>query len=77
MKSCIACNAEIEEEYNFCKICGSNQNVQPNNLIKSDTTFLTILCVLTIIGSLLLFRHQINPPNSCSQTQKTPPNCHS
>jgi glucose dehydrogenase len=52
MKSCIACNAEIEEEYNFCKICGSNQNVQPNNLIKSDTTFLTILCVLTIIGSL-------------------------
>jgi hypothetical protein len=52
MKSCIACNAEIEEEFNFCKICGSNQNVQPNDLIKGNTTFLTILCILTIGGSL-------------------------
>jgi hypothetical protein len=52
MKSCIACNAEIEDEFNFCKICGTNQNEQQNDLIKSNTTFLTILCILTIVGSL-------------------------
>ncbi len=52
MKSCIACNAEIEEGFNFCKICGTNQNEEQNDLIKSNTTFLTVLCVLTIIGSL-------------------------
>jgi hypothetical protein len=52
MKSCIACNAEIEDGFNFCKICGSNQKAQKNDSIKSKGLLLTILCVLTIIGSL-------------------------
>ena len=52
MKSCIACDAKIEVEFNFCKICGTNQTVQQNDLVKSNTTFLTILCILTIGGSL-------------------------
>ena len=52
MKSCIACNAEIEEGFNFCKVCGSKQNSIQNDLLKSNTTLLTILCILTIIGSL-------------------------
>lgn len=52
MKSCIACNAEIEDEFNFCKICGTNQNELQNDLIKGNTTFLTLLCILTIVGSL-------------------------
>ena len=52
MKSCISCNAKIEEEFNFCKTCGSNQNLQSNDLIKSNTTYLIILCILTIVGSL-------------------------
>lgn len=52
MKLCIACNAEIEEKFNFCKICGVNQTVQQNDLIKSNTAFLTTLCFLTIVGSL-------------------------
>ena len=52
MKSCIACNGEIEVGFNFCKICGTNQNVEQNDLIKTNTTFFTILCVLTIVGSL-------------------------
>jgi hypothetical protein len=52
MKSCAACNAEIEEGFNFCKICGTDQNAYQNDLIKSNTTYLTILCILTIVGSL-------------------------
>lgn len=52
MKSCIACNAEIEEGFNFCKICGSNQKAHQNDLIKNKGMFLTVLCVLTIIGSI-------------------------
>lgn len=52
MKSCVACNAEIEEGFNFCKVCGSKQNSIQNDLLKSNTTLLTILCALTIIGSL-------------------------
>lgn len=52
MKSCIACNAEIEDEFNFCKICGTNQIVPQNDLIKSSATFLIGLCILTIVGSL-------------------------
>ena len=52
MKSCIACNAEIETGFNFCKTCGSNQNPPQNNVIKKDSTLLTVLCILTIIGSL-------------------------
>ena len=52
MKSCIACNAEIEEGFNFCKICGSNQNAPQNNVIKKDSALITVLCILTIIGSL-------------------------
>jgi len=52
MKSCVACNAEIEAGFNFCKICGTKQNSPQNDLIKSNTMFLVILCILTIIGSL-------------------------
>ena len=52
MKSCIACNAKMEDEFSFRKTCGTNQIERHDALINSNTTFLSILCVLTIVGSI-------------------------
>lgn len=49
MKNCINCNQEITEETNFCDFCGVDQTTKRN---ASNSTFITVLCVLTIVGSV-------------------------
>jgi hypothetical protein len=47
MKSCIRCNQSIEDNTNFCPKCGANQK-------NDNPTFLIVLCVMTILGSLFV-----------------------
>jgi hypothetical protein len=42
----------MEEEINFCPTCGEYKRGNNVNLQKSNPTFLMVLCVLTIIGSV-------------------------
>ena len=53
MTNCKRCNEPMHEETNFCPKCGEDQR-NPNtvNPQKSNATFLMVLCVLTIIGSV-------------------------
>lgn len=52
MTNCKRCNQQMDGETNFCPTCGEDQRT--NNIIqqKSNATFLIVLCVLTIIGSV-------------------------
>lgn len=52
MTNCKRCNGQMDEESNFCPNCGEDQRA--NNVIqyKSNSSFLIVLCVLTIIGSV-------------------------
>lgn len=40
------------EEINFCPNCGQDQHSKNITAQKSSTTFLTVLCILTIVGSV-------------------------
>jgi len=48
MKKCIRCNQPIEIALNFCPTCGEDQRGENT----SNATFLIVLCVFTIIGSV-------------------------
>lgn len=52
MKNCNRCNEPMTAETNFCPKCGEDQRSHPVNPPRSNATFLMILCVLTIIGSV-------------------------
>ena len=52
MINCKRCNQQMDEETNFCPTCGEDQRVAQTNQQKSNATFLIVLCVLTIIGSI-------------------------
>ena len=49
MKNCINCNVEIMDETNFCDFCGVNQTTKRN---ASNSSSITVLCILTIVGSV-------------------------
>jgi hypothetical protein len=42
----------MEEEINFCPTCGQDQRANSINQQRSNASFLMVLCVLTIIGSV-------------------------
>jgi hypothetical protein len=48
MKKCIRCNQPIENVLNFCPTCGEDQRGENT----SNATFLIVLCIFTIIGSV-------------------------
>ena len=48
MKKCIRCNQPIENALNFCPTCGEDQRGENT----SNATFLIVLCIFTIIGSV-------------------------
>ncbi len=52
MTNCKRCNGQMDEETNFCPICGEDQRANIVNQQKSNASFLIVLCVLTIIGSV-------------------------
>lgn len=52
MPNCKRCNQQMDEETNFCPACGEDQRINNVNAQKSNATFLIVLCVLTIIGSV-------------------------
>ena len=52
MTNCKTCNRQMEEETNFCPSCGQDQRAYNSNQHKSNASFLIVLCVLTIIGSV-------------------------
>ena len=55
MNKCIKCGVAQNENQEFCHVCGQNQFEKPPQsaaLPTGSSTFLTILCVFTIIGSL-------------------------
>ena len=52
MTNCKRCNQQMDEGTNFCPTCGEDQRANNVNQQKSNATFLMILCVLTIIGSI-------------------------
>jgi len=47
MKNCIRCTQEIDNNVNFCPKCGASQK-------NDNPTFLIVLCVMTILGSLFV-----------------------
>lgn len=53
MKLCINCQKEIDEAMVYCPHCGEDQRI---TAVQSDkrasSSFLTVLCILTIIGSI-------------------------
>lgn len=52
MINCLVCNHQIDEETNFCPVCGEYQKTKRIVVIKESSNVLTILCILTFIGSL-------------------------
>ena len=56
MTNCKRCNQQMDEEINFCPTCGEDKRghfvSQQQHQQKSKPTFLIVLCVLTIIGSV-------------------------
>ncbi len=50
MQNCIRCAAPLEEATNFCPRCGTDQRYGYRE--KESSTLLTVLCILTIIGSV-------------------------
>ncbi len=52
MTNCKRCHRQMDEETNFCPTCGEDQRVNDINHQKNNTTFLNVLCILTIIGSV-------------------------
>jgi hypothetical protein len=52
MTNCKRCNGQMDEEINFCPVCGEDQRANNVNQHKSNASFLIVLCVLTIIGSV-------------------------
>ena len=52
MTNCKRCNGQMDKESNFCPICGEDQRANKINQFKSNASFLIVLCVLTIIGSV-------------------------
>lgn len=52
MKNCIKCNQQIGDETNFCPTCGADQRIKIVAQEKVNDSFLIVLCVLTIIGSI-------------------------
>jgi len=51
MTNCSNCNQTILDETNFCPKCGLDQTLSDKNSNSNNVTFLTVLCVLTIVGS--------------------------
>ncbi|MCW4470707.1 hypothetical protein OGH69_17175 [Flavobacterium sp. MFBS3-15] len=55
MKVCHRCNATLENETNFCPVCGADQRFGSRE--KESSTLLMVLCILTVIGSVFqMFR---------------------
>lgn len=52
MINCKRCNETMNEATNFCPKCGEDQRTDTVNPTKSNASFLMVLCVLTIIGSV-------------------------
>lgn len=52
MTNCIRCKEPLEEGVNFCPKCGQEQNLANQDKRTSSNSFLTILCILTIVGSV-------------------------
>ena len=52
MTNCKRCNQQMDEETNFCPTCGEDKRANNVNRQKSNASFLIVLCVLTIIGSV-------------------------
>ena len=52
MTNCKTCNQQMDEEINFCLSCGQDQRINNPNQHKSNASFLIVLCVLTMIGSV-------------------------
>ena len=52
MTNCKRCNGQMDEESNFCPNCGEDQRAHNVIQYKSNSSFLIVLCVLTIIGSV-------------------------
>lgn len=52
MTNCKRCSGQMDEESNFCPICGEDQRANNVNQYKSNASFLIVLCVLTIVGSV-------------------------
>tara|TARA_R110002073_G_scaffold8207_3_gene45737 strand:+ start:20924 stop:21436 length:513 start_codon:yes stop_codon:yes gene_type:complete len=61
MQHCIHCGLEIANNATFCSSCGKRQDeVNPSNNLdtvetvnRGNPTFLTTLCILTLVGSLI------------------------
>lgn len=52
MANCKKCNLQMDEETNFCPTCGENQRANNINQQSNNASFLMVLCVFTIIGSV-------------------------
>jgi hypothetical protein len=52
MTNCKRCNQQMDEDINFCPACGEDQRANDINQQKSNISFLIVLCILTIIGSV-------------------------
>ncbi len=52
MTNCKRCNQQMDGETNFCPTCGEDQRANTINQQNSNASFLIVLCVLTIVGSV-------------------------
>lgn len=52
MINCKRCNQEMADTTNYCPTCGEDQRDGAVTQQKSNSTFLLVLCILTIVGSL-------------------------
>lgn len=52
MANCKRCNQEMDENINYCPTCGEDQRANDGIEQKGNASFLIVLCVLTLIGSI-------------------------